>query len=414
MDTPSVDGERLWGGLHELGRIGDRGDGAMMRVTGSDADRRARDYFVDRLETAGLDVRIDHVGNIYGRLAGRSSREPIIIGSHLDTVPNGGKFDGAAGVLAALEVIESWNDAAIEPRHPVEVVAFTEEEGTRFGTGLLGSAVASGRLTTEDALELRDDNGATLEAVLDEIGYRGDTSPILDELTAYIELHVEQGPTLDSAGIPVGLVEAITGLCQLEVRIHGEANHAGATSMSSRRDSLAAVAEVSVKIEREARSIAKRTDAVATIGSVDVEPNAANVIPETVRFTLDIRDTDETARQRLKTFAIETIETIASERQLKYEYEEWLDVEATPMDGTLVDRLASACHSLDIDHLRLPSGGGHDAMNLAEICPAAMVFVPSEGGISHNPAEHTDRADLVAGTRVLEHTVRSLAVEDPR
>lgn len=409
MGDVSIDGERLWDGLMALGAIGDRGDGAMMRVTGTEADRRARDHVVDRFEAAGLAVRVDHVGNIYARRAGREAHPPVLTGSHLDTVPAGGKFDGAAGVLAALEVIEAWDDAGVETDRPVEVVAFTEEEGTRFGTGLLGSLVATGGLDVEAALALEDDGGQTLEAVLEEIGYLGGADPVLGAVAAYLELHVEQGPRLEASGNRVGVVEAITGLCQLSVTYSGEANHAGATSMAHRRDGFAGVAEAALAIEALARELAATTDAVATVGRVEVVPNAANVIPGEVRFTVDLRDTDEATRLALRDDALDAIRSIAEGRGLALDLRELLDVAATPMDAGLVDELAAACASLDIAHMRLPSGGGHDAMNLAAIAPAGMLFVPSADGVSHSPQEHTDRADLTAGTRVLERVLRRRA-----
>jgi hydantoinase/carbamoylase family amidase len=409
MDPVLIEEDRLWDSLMQLGEIGETEDGGMMRVTGSDADRRARDQVVEWFEDAGLDVRTDPVGNIVGRREGALDRPPVMAGSHVDTVPNGGKFDGTAGVLTALEAVRAWNDAGITTDHPVEVVVFTEEEGTRFGTGLLGSLVAADLMAVEEVLEIEDEEGNTVGEVLGDIGYAGDATFDCADAAAFVELHVEQGPRLEAAGKTVGVVENITGIMHGHVTFYGEANHAGTTSMSLRRDAFMGVAELAVELERAAREQAAETAAVGTVGRVEVEPGGVNVIPGEADISLDVRDTDEAARRSLLQGIEAEMERIADERDLDFEYEQYLDVEATPMDDGVVDTLATACEGLDVEYMRMPSGAGHDAMNVAKVTPTAMLFVPSEDGISHNPDEYTAPEDLADGARVLERGLRSLA-----
>jgi N-carbamoyl-L-amino-acid hydrolase len=330
-------------------------------------------------------------------------------GSHVDTVPHGGKFDGTAGVLTALEAVRAWNHAGVETERPVEIVVFTEEEGTRFGTGLLGSLVATGQLPIEEALTLEDDDGHTVEEVLDDIGYAGNAEFDPGEASAFVELHVEQGPTLEATDRDVGLVENITGIAHSRVVFTGEANHAGTTSMELRRDAFMGAAEFALDLETAARDHATETAAVGTVGKVDVSPNGTNVVPGEVRLGVDIRDTDEESRQTLVEGARQRGEEIAAERGLDMQWENLLDVPATPMDDEVVTTLEAACEAAGVDAMRMPSGAGHDAMNVARVAPTGMLFVPSEDGISHSPAEHTSPEELAAGARVLERGLRSLA-----
>lgn len=409
MATVEIDTERLWSSLEELGDIGEQPNGSMMRITGSDADKHARDRVVEWFEAADLEVSVDAVGNIYGRRSGTYDTAPVLSGSHLDTVPNGGKFDGTTGVLTAIEVIRAWNDAGIETERPIEVVVFTEEEGTRFGTGMLGSQVGAGVIGVDEALAYEDDNGNTLEDVLDAIGYRGTTARDLSEIEAFVEVHVEQGPLLEATDTTIGVVEAITGLAHYNVNFTGEANHAGTTAMDLRFDGFAGVAEVSMALEAKAHELAATSEAVGTIGKVEVDPGAANVIPGVARFTLDIRDTNETHREVLKHYILGELTAIAERRGLDYDVEEYLDVSATPLDTRVVNTIEEAAKSVGVDYRRMPSGAAHDAMSVATVAPAGMLFVPSEGGISHSPAEFTTKDDLSAGTAALERALYNLA-----
>jgi len=404
----AIDGDRLWQSVVEIGEIGDTGDGAMMRVTGSEADRRARDRVVSWFEAAGLTVDIDPVGNIVARRDGQTDRPAVLTGSHIDTVPQGGKFDGTAGVLTALEVVRAWNDAGIETDRPLEIVVFTEEEGTRFGTPLLGSRVAAGHLSTEDALSIEDDDGQSVAAVLDDIGYHGSAEFDAGQREAFVELHVEQGPRLESSGHDVGIVDHITGIAHARVTITGEANHAGTTTMELRRDAFTGGAEFALALEDEARKRARDTDAVGTVGKIDASPNGTNVVPGAVVLGVDIRDTDEPTRQALVEYARERGGRIADDRDLGFEWEDRLDIPATPMSDHVVTTLSDACDASEASCTRMASGAGHDAMNVADVTPTGMVFVPSEDGISHSPDEYTAPDELATGARVLERSLRSL------
>lgn len=404
-----IDTTRLWDSVTELGEIGDIGDGAMMRVTGSEADRRARDLVISWFEAAGLNIRVDPVGNIVGHRQGRTDQAPVVTGSHVDTVPHGGKFDGTAGVLTALEAVRAWNHAGIETERPVEIVVFTEEEGTRFGTGLLGSLVAAGQLSVEEALAMEDDDGCTVGQVLADIGYAGNDEFDIGEAAAFVELHVEQGPTLETTGHDIGVVENITGISHSRVSFTGEANHAGTTSMALRRDAFMGAAEFALELESAARDHATETAAVGTVGKVDVSPNGTNVVPGKVELGVDIRDTDEESRQALVEGAKQRGRDIAAERDLNFQWEDLLDVPATPMDDGVVADLQAACEAAEVGAMRMPSGAGHDAMNVARVAPTGMLFVPSEDGISHSPAEYTPPEELAAGARVLERGLRTLA-----
>jgi len=411
MTEARIRSERLWESFQTLGGIGELDDGAMMRVTGSEADREARDLVVSWFEDAGLTVRVDPVGNVVACRPGRTDAAPVLTGSHIDTVPRGGKFDGTAGVLTALEVVRAWNDAGVETERPVELVVFTEEEGTRFGTGLLGSLVATGVLPLEEALALTDDDGQSVGEVLADIGYRGEASLDLADAAAFVELHVEQGPTLERTDTTIGVVENIAGITHSRVTFTGEANHAGTASMRVRRDAFMGAAEFALELERRAREQAETTATVGTVGKVSVWPNGTNVVPGVVDLGVDVRDTDDEALDSVLTAVSERAAEIADERDLELEWESLLDVPATPMDEDVVDRLADACEALDLSYTRMPSGAGHDAMNVAAVAPTGMLFVPSRDGVSHSPEEYSSAADLADGARVLERTLRGLADE---
>lgn len=399
--------ERLWETVETLGAIGETADGGIVRVTGNDADEAARDTVVGWFEDAGLDVSIDPVGNVVGRRSGRRDLPPVVTGSHLDTVPNGGRFDGAAGVLAALEVVRGWNDADVETDHPLDVVVFTEEEGTRFGTGLLGSLVASGALAPETALAFEDDTGRTLGEALEAIGYRGSASFDLTTATAFVELHVEQGPKLDDSGVPIGVVESIAGITHHDVRIEGESDHAGNTPMDRRADAFMGAAQLARTLEDTVREASERT--VGTVGRVEVSPNATNVVPGAVELGVDLRDPDGSRLDAVVSEVRREAEAIADRRGLGIEWETSLRIDPREMDPAVIEAIATAAEECGLRSRRMESGAGHDAMNAAPVVPSGMVFVPSEDGVSHSPAEYTAPAELHGGTEVLGQALRGLA-----
>lgn len=399
--------DRLWDSIQTLGEIGEGEDGAMIRVTGSDADRRARDTLVRWFEDTGMTVRVDPVGNIVARRDGRTDAAPIVTGSHVDTVPNGGKFDGIVGVLGPLEIVRSWAEDGFEHDRPIEVVVFTEEEGTRFGTGLLGSLVASGKLSPDDALSLTDGDGTTLEETLDRIDYRGDHPFDLSEAAGFVEMHVEQGPLLDDSDSAVGIVESIAGITHHSITFEGEADHAGNTPMDMRRDAFMGAAEFALSLETLVKEAGEHM--VGTVGKASVSPNGTNVIPELVSLGVDIRDGDGDRLDAVVSELREQTAELTARRNLSFEWETHLDVSPSVMNPAIRRELVAAAERCDVDFLELRSGAGHDAMNAQAVAPTGMLFVPSEDGISHSPREYTRPSDLHLGTRVLDSALRELA-----
>ncbi len=383
---------------------------------GTKADREARDYLVSRLEDAGMDVRIDAVGNVVGRWAPAAAdpnAAPIAAGSHLDSVPEGGIFDGPLGVYAALEAVRAIRDAEVTPHRPIEVVAFTEEEGQRFDP-LVGSKVAAGATTPEAALESTDDDGVSLGSALETIGYRGTGRIDASEWDAWLEVHVEQHTELESRGVPVGVVTSITGISRCDVEIEGEANHAGTTSMGERSDSLAAAAEFILDVERAAKEVVltDSSTAVGTVGSATIRPNGVNVVPGGVELGVDIRDIEGESIEALVDRARKSLARIESEREgIVTELDRYFDVTPVEMSERCRKALYAAADRAEIDVMDLHSGAGHDTMEIGRVTDSGLVFVRSRAGISHNPREWTDWADCVRATRVLAGAIVDLASE---
>lgn len=385
-------------------------------LTGTEADRQARDYLRERLRDAGLAVRVDSVGNIVGRWTPESAdptADPVAAGSHLDSVPDGGIFDGPLGVYAALESVRAMQDAGVEPVRPVEVVCFTEEEGQRFDGGLLGSAVAAGAMAPETALALEDDSGVTLESTLDDIGFRGDGRLAADEWHAWLELHIEQSERLEDRGVPAGIVTTITGLSRCAIEIDGEANHAGTTLMADRSDTLAAGSEFVLDIESatEEYVVTESNTAVATVGKLDVRPNAPNVIPGRTELSLDVRDIDQNSIEHIVDCAKRSLDRIGNERDVVTEFDRPWNRRPVPMSERCRTALSAAGETAGIETLDLHSGAAHDTMHIASVTDAGLLFAPSRDGISHNPLEWTDWDDCAASTRVLAGALKRLASE---
>lgn len=405
----AVRADRLRGDIESTAEFGAI-DGAEGRgrtvLAGTEANRAAREYLRDRLDAAGLDVTVDRVGNIVGRWCPASAdpdAAPIAVGSHLDSVPEGGIFDGPLGVYAALEAVRAIQEAGLEPVRPVEVVCFTEEEGQRFSEGLLGSSVATGKRSPAEALALEDENGTTLEAALEEIGYLGTGSIDASEWAGWFELHVEQDTVLESLGVPVGVVTTITGIAHATATIDGEANHAGATAMGDRRDALAAAAEFVLEIESTANEIVAESSpsAVGTVGSMQVAPNATNVVPGSVTMGVDIRDVDFGSMQRLLSAAETELDRLTTDRGVETAFDREMVLEPTPMSDRLRDVVHEAGKVTGIETHDMHSGAAHDTMHIADVTDAVLLFAPSKQGISHNPREWTDWEDCTSATRVL-------------
>lgn len=398
----------------EFGAIDARDGRGRTVLAGTEANRKAREYLRERMKDAGLTVTVDRVGNIAGTWTPESAdpeAAPVAAGSHLDSVPEGGIFDGPLGVYAALESVRAMQDAGFEPSRPITVVSFTEEEGSRFASGLLGSAVATGDMGVEEALMLRDDDGRSLREALAEIDFIGEGTIDASKWDSWLELHVEQDTKLESADVPVGVVTTITGIAHYEAVISGEANHAGATAMFDRRDALAAASHVVQAVETAGREVAltESETAVATVGKLEPTPNATNVIPGEVRLGIDVRDVDRSSMDDLADRIEKSLTRVEAERAVATGLRNETFVDPQPMNDRIRDAIHRAGKSAGIETMDMPSGAAHDTMRVATVTDAALVFAPSKDGLSHTPKEWTDWADCATATRVLAGAIADLA-----
>lgn len=411
MTDPSINAERMLRRIRELGQIGRDGEGRLVRLACTDADKAGRDRLVDWLRQADLEVAIDRIGNIFGIWSGGASedRAPILIGSHIDTVVNAGIYDGCYGVLAGLEVIEAMKAAGVAPARPVAVAAFTNEEGARYVPDMMGSLVHAAGLALDDALAAVGTDGSVLGAELRRIGYAGSREPGFLRPHAYVELHIEQGPVLERAGVPIGAVESLQGISWQRVTIDGVANHAGTTPTAMRRDAGYAAARVVTFLRDRARRPDTRT--VATVGCVAFKPNVINIVPSRAVFTVDLRDPDEQRLQAEEALLAAFLRDLAAEEGVSIAAEKLARTEPVTFDRRIVKLVEDAAGRRGLATIRMTSGAGHDAQMIARIAPAGMIFVPSAGGISHNPREHTDDGELVAGAGVLLEVVARLSGE---
>lgn len=409
MNTGSITARRLLGRIHELGDIGRDEAGRLVRLAASDTEKLGRDRLLAWLREAGLQIAIDRIGNIFGIWAPESAggNAALMLGSHIDTVINAGIYDGCYGVLAGLEVIETLKSAGFQPARPVVVAAFTNEEGVRFAPDMMGSLVYTGSLAVDEALATIGTDGAVLGAELERIGYAGAMEPGFLMPHAYIELHIEQGPVLAREGQSIGAVTDLQGISWQKVTVAGDANHAGTTPMSMRRDAGHAAARVVTFLCERVR--ASNAPTVATVGCMAFEPNAINVIPSRATFTVDLRDPDEARLQAEEAALADFLQRIAAEEQVEVQVERLARFQPVRFDSNIVALIEKAAQVRGLACRRMISGAGHDAQMIARIAPSAMIFVPSIGGISHNPREHTPEADLIAGANVLLDVVTSLA-----
>jgi beta-ureidopropionase / N-carbamoyl-L-amino-acid hydrolase len=411
MTTLSINAERLLGRIRELGQIGRNNDGKLVRLAGSDADKAGRDAFVTWIRAAGLELTVDRIGNIFGiwRTADNTDEAPILLGSHIDTVINAGIYDGCYGVLSGLEVIETLKAAGYAPARPIAVAAFTNEEGVRYAPDMMGSLVYAGGFSVDEALATVGTDGTVLGGELERIGYAGSEEPGFLRPHAYVELHIEQGPILEREGVPIGAVENLQGISWQRITIDGDANHAGTTPMSMRRDAGHAAARVVTFLCDRARNA--NTPTVATVGCMSFEPNAINVIPSRATFTVDLRDPDEQRLQAEEAALAAYLKDLAITEEVTISVERLARFEPVTFDKRIVELAEDAARMRGLASKRMTSGAGHDAQMIARIAPSAMIFVPSLGGISHNPREHTPDADLIAGANILLDVVTRLAAE---
>jgi N-carbamoyl-L-amino-acid hydrolase len=403
----NLDGARLLAALRELGTIGALPGGGVCRLALSDEDKLGRDWVRTRMEALGMQVTVDGIGNVVGIYAGTEDLAPVMTGSHIDTVRTGGLYDGNYGVLAGLEVVQCLKDAGLRTRKPIAVAFFTNEEGARFAPDMMGSLVFQGDLALAEALAARGIDGTTVEDNLQRIGYRG-TAPVgCAQVDSYIELHIEQGPVLDLEGVTIGAVEGVQGISWTRFDLTGVSNHAGTTPMRLRHDAGLVAAQITCFARTLALEAGRHQ--VATVGAMNFLPNLVNVIPNRVNFTVDLRNTDEAllvaAERRLWQFA----DQAARDEGVELVRTSLARFAPVDFDPRLVALVEATARDLGLSVRRLPSGAGHDAQMLARMCPAAMIFVPSVGGLSHNVREHTEAADLVAGAQVLLRVLLQLA-----
>lgn len=403
-----IDSARLWNDIHETAKFGGTPKGGVRRLTLGAEDKQVRDWFRAACEAAGCEVRVDALGTMFALRPGRDmSKAPIGIGSHLDTQPTGGKYDGILGTLAALEVVRAMNDAGIETEAPICVCNWTNEEGSRYAPAMMASAAYAGEYTTENILGRKDIDGITVAEALDTIGYRGAEPVGKQKFSAFVELHIEQGPILEAENKTIGVVDRGQGIMWYDGVITGFASHAGTTPMPLRRDALAAFAEFVLTVERLAKE--HGPNAAGTVGEIIIDNPSRNVIPGDLKFTVDIRSPEAATLDKLHSGLQAAIEEISKRRKVTIDLNQVWRKEPTIFDPKLVAAVENATKELGFSNRRITSGAGHDACNLATVMPAAMIFVPCKDGISHNEIEDATQADCAAGANVLLHTVLSLA-----
>lgn len=400
----SINGERLWDSLMELARIGATAKGGVCRLALSDLDKQGRDQVIAWAREAGLQVTIDKIGNVFMRRQGRDAqRPPILFGSHIDTQPTGGKFDGNYGVLAGLEVIRTLNDHQIETETPLELVFWTNEEGSRFVPVMMGSGVFAGAFSLETAYAAKDVQGKTVGDELARIGYVGDEEPGKHPFSAYFEAHIEQGPILEDADVTIGVVTGVLGLRWYDCIVTGMEAHAGPTPMALRKDAL----QIATRVMQEVVAIAHRypPHGRGTVGFVQAFPNSRNVIPGQVKFSIDLRNIDtnllDTMDREIRDFAAK----IAQESGLSIQIEQVSYFPPCPFDPDCIAAVRKGAEHLGYSAMDAVSGAGHDAVYMARLAPAGMIFIPCKDGISHNEIEDTKPAQAEAGCNVLLHAI---------
>ncbi|MEM5368380.1 Zn-dependent hydrolase [Paraburkholderia azotifigens] len=398
----TLDGALMIEQLRQLGEVGaDRDAGGRTRIALTDDEKAGRDLVVEWMRELDLDVRVDRIGNIFGTLRSDSddgSQRPLMMGSHIDTVKNAGALDGCYGVLAGLAVVRAFRRAGIRPQRSITIGAFTNEEGIRYQPDMMGSLVYAGGLSVDAALNTVGIDGTRLGDELARIGYAGDVEPGAMVPHEYLELHIEQGPILEAETIRIGVVENLQGISWQQITVQGNANHAGTTPTRLRHDAGWVAASVSTFL-RELAVTAGTT--LATIGMLRIEPNVINVIPRKAVFTVDLRDPDEQRLQDAERRLAEFLAEVAQKEGVKITTERLVRFEPVVFDAGLADAIEASAERMGFTHRRMTSGAGHDAQMIARIAPAAMIFVPSRGGISHNPREHTDDDQLIDGANVL-------------
>ena len=405
---------RLEHDFDQMSRFGKLPGGGVTRIAFTKEDFQARAWLKTQMEAAGLTVSIDAVGNMRARRAGKENLAPVMMGSHLDTVPQGGNYDGVVGVLASLEVIRRLNDKNLITKRPIDIINFSAEESSRFGMGTLGSKAMTGNINLGTAKSLVDKEGISLYQTLKAYSCPAedmDSAIILPgQIHGFVEMHIEQGPVLESRKCSVGIVTSIAAPTRLKVSIKGRSDHSGSTPMNMRKDALAGACELILGVERIAGKEAGKST-VGTVGYCHVTPGSMNVVPGTVEMGIDIRDTNLRDKEKAVSAVTALMAQIAKKRDLTFSSHQLCNDTPVTLSEKMIHSLQAASHKANQPCILLPSGAGHDAMNMAQITDVGMIFIPCRDGISHNTAEYSHMKDIEAGTQVLFETIIQLAQE---
>ncbi|MBC2579753.1 Zn-dependent hydrolase [Clostridium sp. DJ247] len=401
--------------LEKLNTFNSDPENGTTRILFTEPEVNARNYIKEEMKKVGLSIREDSIGNIFGTLKGSNpDLPPVWTGSHIDTVINAGMFDGMTGVVAGIEAARLIKESGLSHKRNIEVIVYTSEEPTRFGLGCLGSRAMAGSLSLEEAQELKDNEGKSLADVLESLGYdlsKFNEIPVKKgDVHAAVELHVEQGGVLETLGLPIGIVKTISAPTNFEVVVKGKQTHAGSTPMNLRHDAFLICCEIALKLEELAKASASE-DTVATVGRVEVLPNASNVISGEVNFSIDVRDSDYEVKCKLIKELMEFIREVEKKREVIIEIQQINDDIPTHSDEKIIKMLEEICSSNNISYHKMVSGAFHDSMMVGRFAPIAMIFVPSKDGISHNPDEWSDYEDIAKGTDILADALLKLANE---
>ena len=402
--------DRLQSRIMKMAKIGQTSKGGVTRLALSEEDKEARQLFIRWMQQLGMETRVDDVGNVYGRLEGKDPEAPIVMaGSHLDSVPKGGKFDGVLGVIAALEAVETIKERGIEHRRSIEIVSFTNEEGARFTPQMLGSGVVSGKFTKDYAYGREDVDKYNFKNELQKIGALGEEKARAQHLAAFVELHIEQGPVLESEDIPIGIVEGVAGFSWMEIKLSGQSDHSGTTPMSMRKDSLVTAAAIIQEINRWAAN--KNDGTVATVGQIRTVPGIVNAIPGETIFSLDIRHPEANRLDKYKEELQQLIQSISIKDSMGCFINEIGSNQPVRFSSRVIQVFEDICRNENLIYKRMISGAGHDAMYINQIADTAMLFVPSVNGKSHCEEEQTAWKDIEKGVNVLYKALCRLANE---
>jgi len=414
----SINRRRLLRDLNAVSRIGIGDHGSVTRLVFSIKELRSRQFLIHLMRQAGLQIHVDRIGNIFGRLNGANAKAPAVLaGSHLDTVLHGGKFDGTMGVIGALEAVRTLKEQKVTLRSPVEVVCFVGEESSRFGYSTLGSSLIAGEVHGADLSNAADAQGTKLEDILSSLGiYRNNLRSMRRDpasVKAYLELHIEQGPILEAKKKPIGVVTSIAAPTRFKVGFTGQADHSGTTPMEMRKDALVAASELIVAVEKICRRYSRmeKGRVVGTVGAMKIEPGVINAIPGKAELSVDIRSITASAKNRVVRLVQAKIREIARRRGLGMEILPIREEDPVPLDKRLVHLLKECCEARGVAYEVMPSGAGHDAMQMAKITPSGMLFIPSRRGISHSPLEWSDPEDIGLGTQLLLDSIIRVANE---